>query len=448
MSRVASTHYHFETMKTARLLIGCAVFFVLLAVALVPPLLHFGSAAGVLGAVGLGILAVGWLAVALSHGEKAGIGFEWKIRQTFRRVCAERHLVGSDRKTPAFARYGYLVGTPDAFRLHIRPLVGQSLTDWEKATAAFSMAFGSRSVRFDDRGDGTIAMKVGTQMIDAAPLDRITDKVMLDPSPMTWREYLSTVIVGKTEQGEPYGLPLIDSHVLIAGMTGAGKGSWIWEPILRLTPAAKAGAVRFWGFDPKRMELGLGRQLFGDRYASTPEAMVELLERAHDEMQQRADSLSGKARKFNPSPETPLNVLVIDELGYLVALISDRKITARVEKALSGILVLGRAVGFAVIGAVQDPRKSTVDFRDLFPVRVALRLPKGMVELVLGSGMYEAGAQCDLIPAGVLGAGRAYVLAENSTTPIAVRAAWCSDELIMETAASYTEPEPPTAIAS
>ncbi|MGD9631611.1 MAG: FtsK/SpoIIIE domain-containing protein [Hyphomicrobium sp.] len=440
---VQARPYHFETMKTARLLVGCAVFFVVVAAVLIPVLVHQGVY-GVLASCGLAALAIGSMAVAADRFDDAGIYFELRMRRTFRKVCAERGLTtvsATDKRRMVYPAYGQLMGSQDAFRLVIAPLVGQTVGEWEKAGPAFSLAFESKPVRFDDAGNGRVVMKVGTQLMGSHPMETVLNQVA-DDAHETWREQLRTAIIGKTEHGDAYGLPLIDTHTLIAGITGAGKGSYIWSAILRLVPFARAGVVRFWGFDPKRMELSIGRKFFGDRYAAKPEEMVELLERAHNEMQDRAASLSGKSRRFEPSRETPMELIVIDELGYLSALLQDRKMAARVEKALSGILVLGRAVGFVVIGALQDPRKSTLDFRDLFPTRVAMRLPKGMVDLVLGTGMYEAGAQCDLIPAGGAGAGVAFVLAENSTVPKCIRASWCSDEFIMEVANSFEEPTP------
>jgi S-DNA-T family DNA segregation ATPase FtsK/SpoIIIE len=183
------------------------------------------------------------------------------------------------------------------------------------------------------------------------------------------------------------------------------------------------------------MELSIGREFFGERYAAEPVAMVELLEAAHEAMHARADELAGVARRFEPSERHPLHVLVVDELGYLTALLPDRKLRARAEDALQGILTLGRSVGFTVVGALQDPRKETLGYRDLFPTRVAMRLQKPMVDLVLGAGMYEAGAQCDLIPPRQAGAGVAFVKDEASTLPLCVRLSWCSDDLIRATAA-------------
>jgi DNA segregation ATPase FtsK/SpoIIIE, S-DNA-T family len=156
-----------------------------------------------------------------------------------------------------------------------------------------------------------------------------------------------------------------------------------------------------------------------------------LIEKAAEEMEGRSLSLQGVARKYTASRETPMNVLVIDELAYLVSL-TDKKLRERVDKALQAILVKGRAVGFVVVGALQDPRKETLGFRDLFPVRVALALPAGMVDLVLGPDVREAGAYCDLIPMGEAGAGTAYVLSEKDSKPVCVRAFWCDDRVIRE----------------
>src|SRR5207302_7842462 len=59
------------------------------------------------------------------------------------------------------------------------------------------------------------------------------------------------------------------------------------------------------------------------------------------------------------------------------------------------LLSQGRSVGYAVVGALQDPRKETLGYRDLFTVRVALRLPGEMTDLVLGRGAKEAGARSE-----------------------------------------------------
>jgi S-DNA-T family DNA segregation ATPase FtsK/SpoIIIE len=397
------------------------------------------AAAAVLG-VFLALLVV---SIAVSRAPQAGLGFEYEVRRRFRAVCRQKGLTGKGKGDAlVFPQAGRLSGSRDGFRLSVRPLLGQALTDWERAAAAFTMAYGATGTRVRNEGDGTLTLLVGYQRLDAHEFTGSiveTTKPIVSTNTTTdhsnWRERLAAVEVGRAEGGWPYLLPLVGSHVLVAGETGAGKGSLIWSLLLRLVPAYQAGVVRFWGLDPKRMELAIGRSFFGERYAADPAAMVALLEAAHAEMHARADELAGHARRFEPTPEQPLHVLVVDELGYLSALLPDRKQRARAEEALQGILVLGRAVGFTVVGALQDPRKETLSYRDLFPTRVAMRLQKPMVDLVLGAGMYEAGAQCDLIPPRQAGAGVAFVVDEYSTLPVCVRMSWCSDDLIRATAA-------------
>jgi len=148
------------------------------------------------------------------------------------------------------------------------------------------------------------------------------------------------------------------------------------------------------------------------------------------ELLERNKQIQGKARKITPSPAMPLNVIVIDELAYLSAMVPDKKLRDRGQVAIGTILVLGRATGYSLVGCSQDPRKEVLGFRDYFPTRVALGMPSPMVDLVLGEGAWDAGAKAEQIPLREAGAGCAYVLEETSNKPLLVRAAWCSDEAI------------------
>ena len=245
--------------------------------------------------------------------------------------------------------------------------------------------------------------------------------------------------------GKTVYLPIEEQHWLIAAATGGGKGSWIFSLVLGIEPAWRAGLVHWWGCDPKRLELAIAGRDFWEHehYADNEADIVDMLERCVGEMLERAKSLQGKARKFTVSRETPLNIVVVDEMGYLSALLPDRKLRERAEKAVATILALGRAVGYSLVGAVQDPRKETCGFRDLFPIRIAGRLNAPMVDLVLGEGAHEAGALCDQIPMLKAGAGVAYLLDETSMKPKLVRAAWCSDDDIQGMLAGVPVPLQP-----
>lgn len=435
--------YHYETMRTARALMVCAVLLVVLSVGLVPVFVRQVDGYALAAAAGLVLLTLGMAGAAVTHGADAGWLFEFDTRRKFRAVCREKRLTTTDGQgRPVYPRMSRLIGGGQAWTVVIRPLYGQSVADWERAALAFELVYGVVGVRFSDNGDGTLTMRAGYQPLQVREFV-VNEAADHDDGGQTWRERLASIVVGTTEGGQPYALPFLDSHLLIAGITGAGKGSVIWSLILGLRSACRSGVVRFWGLDPKRLELRQGRAFFGDRYACTDVELVELLERAAAEMLERAEALAGKVRKFEPSELHPVNVIVIDELGYLSSLLPDRALRQRAEKALSAILVLGRAVGYVVVGALQDPRKETLGFRDLFPTRVAMKLDKPMVDLVLGSGMHEAGAVCDQIPppkAG--GAGVAFVKSEGSGVPVCVRFTWCPDELISRVAG---ELEPPPA---
>jgi S-DNA-T family DNA segregation ATPase FtsK/SpoIIIE len=246
---------------------------------------------------------------------------------------------------------------------------------------------------------------------------------------------LKAVPIARDMDGRPWYMPIEGQHAFVAGRTGSGKNSITWSLVLNLALAWQVGLVRFWGLDPKRIELAIGRGWF-DYYADTDQGMVELLETCVNDMQKRMDSMQGVSRKFTPSPATPLNVIIIDEMAYLSFYMADKKLRERADKAVRTILTQGRAPGYAVVGAVQDPRVETCGYRNLFPLRIAGGLNEAtQVDMVLGKGMHDAGAYCELIPLNEPGV--AYVLnAENMMKPHLVRAPRCDDAVIQRVLAN------------
>jgi len=243
---------------------------------------------------------------------------------------------------------------------------------------------------------------------------------------------LKAVPIAKDNDGRWWYMPIEGQHVFIAGRTGGGKNSWTWSLVLKLAPAWSAGLVRFIGLDPKRIELSIGQGRW-DYYANTDEGMVKLLEQCVDDMHQRMDDMQGVRRVFVPSAENPLNVVIIDEMGYLSYFMGDKKLRDRADKAIRTLLTQGRAPGYAVVGAVQDPRVETCGYRDMFPLRIAGGLNSVRhVDMVLGEGAHDAGALCEQIPIRKEeGAGVAYVLdTENMNAPLMLRAPWPDDATI------------------
>ena len=106
----------------------------------------------------------------------------------------------------------------------------------------------------------------------------------------------------------PFTIRLHGTHLLIAGATGAGKGSYLWGLIRAMLPLMAAGLVRVWACDPKLMELAFGRGLFDryGRYAADPADIADLLEAAVADMQERAARFAGKQRDHAPTPRVPV----------------------------------------------------------------------------------------------------------------------------------------------
>jgi S-DNA-T family DNA segregation ATPase FtsK/SpoIIIE len=315
-------------------------------------------------------------------------------------------------------------------RLTLWCRVGQSAEQISTRIDALRSAVWCREVRVNrDRARGHVVT------VDVIRRETLSDTVAALAVPDVVD--LSAVAVGRTEYGLAWLLRLLGAHVLIAGVTGAGKGSVLWSLLRGVGPAIRSGLVQVWAVDPKGgMELGPGRALFA-RFAYAEYAdMVELLEAAAELMKTRAARLAGHVRQHIPTPADPLIVVLVDEVANLTAYQTDRDLKRRAETALALLLTQGRAVGVTVVAALQDPRKEVLGFRNLFPVKVALRLDEpNQVDMVLGDGARNRGALADTIPETTPGVG--YVREDGSTTVVRVRAGHVTDADISQMARDY-----------
>jgi len=243
---------------------------------------------------------------------------------------------------------------------------------------------------------------------------------------------LRALPVGKREDGALFTLRLHGTHLLIAGATGAGKGSYLWCLVRAMLPAMAAGLVRVFACDPKLMELAFGRVLFEryGRHAADSGDIAALLEEAVADMQHRAARFAGRQRDHAPTAGCPFTVVIVDEIAFLTAYQADRKLKERTLAALATLTTQGRAVGYCVVAALQDPRKEVLNIRNLFPDKIALRLDEpSQVDMVLGDAARDRGARCDDISSEpVTGAGVGFVRLETDPDPVRVRAAYVSDD--------------------
>ncbi|ONH35733.1 MULTISPECIES: FtsK/SpoIIIE domain-containing protein [Protofrankia] len=331
-----------------------------------------------------------------------------------------------------------------ADRLRVELLYGQTPQQWAEQAEALRQAFRAQGCRV--RADRRVGF-VWVELIRRDPLARPilpadldadgdgdhSDHGDSDPADV------DAVTVGRREDGDPWRLPVRGTHVLVAGATGSGKGSVLWSVIRGLAPAVRAGLVELWVCDPKGgMELAFGEALF-TRFAVDTAGIADLLDDAVTEMRNRAAELRGVSRLHAPTVGEPLIVVLVDEIASLTAYVTDRELKKRIGASLPLLLSQGRAPGVVVVAAVQDPRKEVLSFRDLFPVRVALRMTEpDQADLVLGDGAHDRGAVAEQIPTHLQGVG--YVLADGQSDPVRVRASWVDDAEIARIAAVYRKP--------
>lgn len=249
-------------------------------------------------------------------------------------------------------------------------------------------------------------------------------------------------ILGITEAGEPWRLPLLHNHVLVAGGTGAGKGSVLWGIVRGLYALIEAGLVKLWVIDPKGgMELGVLEPI-AHRFADALSA-AEVAEEAAEAMEAQAQRLrrAGSRKLETPTRENPLHIVMVDEVATVTSLEPDAKRRAAFMSNFGRLLTQGRAVGFCVVSALQDPSKETLKQRNLFPGRVALRLDERIqVDMVLGAGARASGATCDMIPRSLPGVG--YVAMDGKAGYLRVRAAFVPDAEL-ERLTTPQRPAPP-----
>lgn len=313
-------------------------------------------------------------------------------------------------------------------------VTGQSVHHWHKQTDALAAAWRAERVT-------VTATTPGRVRITVVRGDRLADPIRL-PMPTTGTAVdLAAISAGVTDTHQRWHVPILGHHVLVAGATGAGKGSVLWSLIAALAPEVRTGRVRLCVIDPKGgMELGAGAPMFTAFTHDNSTQTVELLRALVDVMAARANRLRGRTRLHTPTVEAPLLVVVIDEIAALTAYLTDRKLRAEIEQLLALLLSQGRAVGISVIAAVQDPAKDTLPVRQLFTVRIGLRLTEStQTAMVLGAGARDAGAVCDEISDQTPGVG--YVMTDGTAHPTRVRAYHVTDADITALARTFQAPQ-------
>jgi DNA segregation ATPase FtsK/SpoIIIE, S-DNA-T family len=399
-------------------------------------------------------LAYGWITLVILLGSLAvvltacrfllpGVFSRWverPVRSSLRRSHYRRHwgqvmtVIGltSHYRGRTLMPVLRRVTATSAIDTVIVKLRGQTPTDLSKKAENLAHAYGAIlcRVRTAKPGRAVLQFVLRDTLTAIVPAPALPEKPDLGALPM-----------GVREDGQPWRINLLQTHLLIAGATGAGKASLLWGIIRNVLPLARTGVVRILAADPKLMELAYGRAIFEafGEYAADAYSIVVMLERAVLDMQRRAAKLAGRERNHTPSTEYPFVLIVVDEVAFLTTYQSSRELRVRTLNALATLTTQGRAVGYCVIAALQDPHKEVIVLRHLFPDRIAMRLDEpDLTDMVLGYGARAKGAACEQIPTDPeTGAGVAFVKLESDPIPIRVRAGWVSDADILTMAREY-----------
>lgn len=281
-----------------------------------------------------------------------------------------------------------------------------------------------------------------------------------------------------TEKGDVWNLSRI--HTMFLGQTGAGKSSLVNTLCAQLAPAMLEGTAKLYAIDPKKegdierywstvkdfftdfaiADDGLDRWIEIVETVAKPLIPDASTKKKRVQIKSQAEIKSGEAAKridataWKPTKETPLTVLLIDELpSFLLRLRNERSKAEyeRVEGLLNTILYMGRATGTLLFVGTQSMAEKDLGkiARDQFPNRVALRHDRQyFTDLILGDGAIKNGYDPSTFPEkDPEFKGRGYARGEEGS-PVQIRFPYYTTQEILDIAAPVlpeTEEEEPEA---
>jgi S-DNA-T family DNA segregation ATPase FtsK/SpoIIIE len=204
-----------------------------------------------------------------------------------------------------------------------------------------------------------------------------------------------TIAMGLTTEGAYYIADLNKlPHLLVAGATGAGKSVFVNTLILSILYKARPDEVKLILVDPKRVELGLYRDIphLVTPVITDPKRASVVLKWAVAEMERRLREMAAwgvrnledfnaevlrrnAAMDYDPNGEPwkhlPYIVIVIDELADLMMAHPDE-----VEESLTILARKERAVGIHLVLATQRPSAEVITgpIKANFPARLSFHV--------------------------------------------------------------------------
>jgi hypothetical protein len=358
----------------------------------------------------------------------------WAHRRRRAKVRVERLLAAWPEIAPAVGLAGSRVmsGVVDVWgwRAQFGLARGQTITDVIAKLPAIESGLGTfrGAARVYPTPDD-LANRFELRVLDKDPhADAITW-----PGPSV-ASITEPIDLGPFEDAMPARVLLLRRHALFGGATGSGKSGGLNVLMGNLTACTD---VVIWAIDLKRgMELGPWGACI-DRLATTPAEARALLADAVSILEARAGFLAAVGQRvWEPSPDMPALLIIVDEYAELVESASEATGDA------DSISRRGRAVAVTLVAATQRPTQKAMGqgpLRSQMDVRICFRVRERKdVDLVLGQGMLSAGWQAHRLNA----PGKFLISAPEHDTPRRARAYLLTDQAVNDAASRNADLRP------
>ena len=352
-----------------------------------------------------------------------------------------RAKVRVERKLDAWPDIAQAVGLPGSqvmsavvdlwgWRARVRLARGQTITDVIGKIPALESALGTfrGAVRVYPTGDD-LANRCELRVLE---IDPHADAIPW-PGPSV-SSITEPIEIGPFEDASPCRVLLLRRNGLMGGVTGSGKSGGLNVLMGNLSACRD---VVIWGIDLKR-GIELGPWATASTGSPSPRARpAPFSPMPSRSCEARAAALAAQGRRtWEPSPEQPALVIIIDEFAELAddapAAMADANSVAR----------LGRAVAVNMIAATQRPTQKAMGHgavRSQMDIRISFRVRERKdVDLIMGQGMLAAGWHAQALEA----PGKFLISAPEHRTPRRARAYLLTDEAVIETAARYADLRP------
>jgi hypothetical protein len=369
-------------------------------------------------AIGVPILSVPWWA---HRRRRARVRVERKL-EAWPDIAKAVGLAGSQVMSAIVDVWGW--------RARFRLARGQTIADVIAKIPAIESGLGTfrGAVRVYPTPDG-LANRCELRVLDIDP----HAGAIAWPGPAT-TSITQPIELGPFEDASPCRVLFVRQHGMFGGATGSGKSGGLNVLMGNLVACRD---VVIWAIDLKKgMELKPWESCIG-RLATTPDQAIALLRDTVAVLEARAELLAATGRRlWEPSPEMPALVIIIDEYAEL----ADEANEAM--QYTDSIARLGRALAVTLIAATQRPTQKAMGqgaVRSQMDIRICFRVRERRdVDLILGQGMLNSGWDAHSLNA----PGKFLVSAPEHDNPKRARAYLLTDEIVAETASYYADMRP------